>query len=400
MKLFSTQYHWKGIDSQGLRIEGISQNTSNETVLSELRKKDITPLKINKKYLLFSKKQTIKNQDIIDFSRQLTTLLDAGISVTPALKIMAQSSEHAAMKNLISNLKNSIEAGHSLHESLAKYPRYFNTFYCNLIYMGEYSGTLASMLQQVTVYQEKLQQLSHKIKKALLYPIVVVITAVLITAIMLIFVVPQFKTMFQEFGAALPIYTQIVIALSEKAKFILLSLISCMSVLFFAIKILSKKEKYALKIDRLFLQAPLLGSIITKNILARFARTLAITFNAGVPLAEALKISASSCNNLIYHDAILAIYQQVTAGQSIANAMQNFSLFPARMTQMIAIAEESSVMPVMLNKVAEYYEQQVDLAVESLIKLLEPALMIIMGIIVGGLIVAMYLPIFRLGNAI
>lgn len=400
MKLFSYQFLWEGIDAKGMRIHGISQDHQAATVLDELRKKEITPLKIKKKYYFAKTTKSIKKQDIIDFSRQLTTLLNAGISPAPALQIMAQSVENTSLQAMILNLKKSVEAGHSLQESLANYPKYFNSFYCNLVHLGEYSGALANVLQQITHYLEKLQQLNHKIKKALLYPIVVVITAILITAIMLIFVVPQFKNMFQEFGATLPVYTQFVLAIAAKAKYIFPTLFFSTAACFMAAKLLQKNPKHALQMDKWILQIPVIGNIIKNNILARFARTLSITFNAGMPLTDALKISSDSCNNLIYREAMLAIYQQVIAGQGIANAMQHFSLFPARMTQMIAIAEESSVMSIMLNKIADYYEQQVDSAAENLIKLLEPVLMIIMGVVIGGLIMAMYLPIFRLGNVI
>lgn len=398
-------FHWEGIDQQGLRVTGVSQAANIAHVANQLKNQAITPLKIKKKFTLNQwffpqQNKSIKTPDIIDFSRQLTTLIDAGIPLSSALQIISQGYENLELRNLVTNIKNDIESGHSLHETLAKYPKYFDALYCNLIYLGEYSGTLASMLQQIAIYQEKLFQLANKIKKAMIYPAAVITTAMIITAIMLIFVVPQFKKMFAEFGAQLPWFTQFVITLSGKLKSLLVIFALVLIASIVAWRWLKRQPKYAIKIDNILLNLPVLGSILSKSILARFARTLAITFNAGVPLADALKITANSCNNLIYTNALMRTHMQVIAGQTIATAMQQTALFPERMLQMIAIGEESGTMTLVLNKMAEYYEQQIDVAVDGLIKLLEPCLMIVLGIIIGGLVTAMYLPIFRMGSVV
>lgn len=400
MKSKKTMFSWQGIDQQSQRIYGECEKIDINAVLEELKVKNIFPLKVQKKFQLWPRKKSIKSQAIIDFSCQLTTLIDAGIALAPALGIIARSHENLPLQNLVMDIKNSIEAGNSFSETLAKYPDYFDELYCNLIYMGEYSGTLSSMLQQINQHQEKILQLTSKIKKALLYPMTVVLTTVIITCMMMMFVVPQFQTMFQEFGTALPLYTQLIITIAAKLKAIWLYLCIIFIGLLAALRWLTKQPRYAFKIDSTILQLPILGKIIIKSIYARFARTLAITFNAGVPLADGLKIIANSFNNLLYTNAILTIHKQVTAGQGIAVAMQQTKLFPPRMTQTIAIAEESGSMALVLSNLAIYYEQEVDTAIENFLKLLEPLIVIILGALIGGLVIAMYLPIFRIGTAI
>lgn len=393
-------YLWQGIDAKGTRVKG-EVHASNLTALkTELRRQTITPFHIKEKSLLltlFSEK--IKTSHIVDFSRQLATLINAGVALVPALQIIGNS--NLRLQTLVTTIKTKIESGSSLSEALNQYPQYFDELYRNLIYAGEQSGTLGIMLNQIANYQDKQTKLNNKIKKALLYPSAVLLTALLVTALMLIFVVPQFQMMFQNFGAELPLYTQMVIKISQIFKLYSGWILSILIIAILLIKwVKTHSPHYAYKIDFLVIKLPLIGPIITKAILARFSRTLATIFNAGVAIAEALKIIAGSCGNLVYTQAILQIREQIIAGLAMHTAISNTTVFPARVTQMVAIAEESGELAVMLNHIADFYEQEVDNAADNLSKLLEPALMIILGLVIGGLITAMYLPIFKLGNVI
>jgi type IV pilus assembly protein PilC len=393
-------YFWQGINQQGQRISGISHAANISSVITELRQQAITPLAVRKKFFILQRTAKIKQEHIVDFTRQLATLVNAGIALVPALQILNQSHENLALQTLIFKIETEIESGNSLSEAIKKYPEYFDSLYCNLVYIGEQSGTLNIMLTQIATYKEKLALLAKKLKKALIYPATVITTAILVTALILIFVVPQFKSMFEGFGAELPFYTQLVITISEKLKAISWFFLVSPFVFLFLFKWCRKHPAYSYQLDKFLLRLPCIGNLLIKDILARFTRTLAITFNAGLPLTDALQIIANSCGNLLYTQAIVQIHHQVVAGQAIHKAMQNTGMFPPRVIQMIAIAEESGTMIVMSNKIADFYEQQVDYTVENLTKLLEPAVMIILGIIIGGLITAMYLPIFRLGSVI
>jgi type IV pilus assembly protein PilC len=393
-------YIWEGINPQGLRVSGTSHAINDHTVSEQLRCHSITPIKIHKKFSLFSSHQRVKNTDILDFSRQLSTLIEAGIALAPALQIIADGYDNPRMHTLAINIKQGVESGQSLSEALNQYPNYFSTLYCNLIAAGEHVGALDALLKQLVSYQEKLLALANKIKKALFYPVTVLLVALAVTIIMLIFVVPQFQTIFANFGAALPLYTQVVIHLADflQTRGWVLILLGGLSLLLF--QWARKQPVYAIKIDAIKLQIPILGKLIQQAIIARVTRTLAITCTAGLPIAEALTMVAASCDNLIYTSAVLQSSQQVTSGLSLQQALQNTQLFPSRVIQMVSIGEESGTLPRMLAKIADYYEAEVDHSAETLTKLLEPLMMVVLGLIIGGLIAAMYLPIFKLGSVI
>ena len=401
MKKLKT-YHWIGIDRKGTRVKGSSSAYNIEELKSALQGQTISLLKYQQRFELpFFHPQKIKACHIMDFSRQLATLTNASVPLAPALQIMSQSHENPLMRSLINSIKKAIESGNSFSEALSKHPEYFDKLYCNLIYAGEQSSSLDAMLNQIANYQEKNFKLKSKIKRALIYPATVLLVALGVMATLLVLVVPQFETLFQGFGAGLPIYTQYILRISrffqEYGGMILISLITLGFLFHWQCK---RSATLAYKIDQRLLKLPIIGKIITKAIIARFARTLATTISAGLPLSESMQIIAGSSGNLVYTDAVLKIRDQVVMGQTIHAAMEKVLLFPQRVVQMLTIAEESGAMAEMLQKIAEFYEQDVDSAADNLSKLLEPVIMVVLGVLVGGLITAMYLPIFRLGSVI
>ena len=387
-------YTWYGIDENGMRVSGQMQGENIIAIKSNLIEQNISPLKIQRKFTfaLLSPQKKISHKHIADFSRQLATLIAAGIPLLASLNIIEQSSEHAGLRILLNKIKRDIEGGLVLSAALRKHKKYFADLFCNLIHAGEQSGTLDIMLDHIAHHQEKTENLKRKIKKALLYPTAILATAIIVTAVLLVFVVPQFAKLFHDFGAELPVYTQLVIKISTIIKnnflFIILAIISIIMVF-----------RYT-NTDKMILKVPIMGKILIKAIIARFSRTLAITFKAGLPLAEALQIIADTVNNKVYQQAILTIREQVASGHTISSAIIDNSLFPNRARQMITIGEESGSLDVMLIKIAEYYENEVNYLVDNLNNLLEPTIMVILGILIGGLIIGMYLPIFRLGTVI
>ena len=391
-------YAWEGINQQGLRVSGINHASNDALVIEQLRHQAITPLKIQKKFFLFSSHQRIRNTDILDFSRQLATLIESGIALVPALQIIADGYDQPQMHALIMNIKQSVESGKNLSDALKQHPQYFSRLYCNLIATGEHVGALASVLKELVCYQEKLIALTRKIKKALFYPITVLSIAFAVTITLLVFVVPQFQNLFANFGAVLPIYTQAVIHLADFLQAYGWVLLSCGGLLFLLFQWSKKQTVYAKKIDAFKLKIPILGVLLQQAIIARFTRTLAITGAAGLPIADALAMVAASCDNLIYTTAILQCSDQVTMGLSLQQVLLGTQLFPSRVIQMVSIGEETGSLPIMLTSIADYYENAVDHSAETLSKLLEPLIMVVLGLIIGGLIVAMYLPIFRLGS--
>lgn len=391
---------WQGVNAQGLQISGEMLALNLPTLKEQLRQQAVTLLHVREKKFyskLFEKK--LKPQQILDFTRQLANLVNAHIAIAPALAIIGNSNPQ--LQSISQFLKTKIESGTPLSEALQHYPSYFDTLYCNLIYVGEQSSTLNIILNQIANYQEKQCKLKNKIKSALIYPGVVMAVAGMVTALLLIVVVPQFQKLFENFGAQLPVYTQIVIKLSNHLKTYGGWIISVVFVLFLAHRCCrSRSQRYAFKIDSLLIKIPWLGTLIIKTIVARFTRTWATTTTAGVALPEALHIIAGSCGNLAYTRAILQTREQILRGIAIHTAISNTRLFPVRVTQMLAIAEESGELATMLNHIADFYEQAVDNSAEQLQKILEPLLMVILGIVIGGLIAAMYLPIFKLGNVL
>ncbi len=399
----SNQFVWEGTDRKGNKTRGEMMGTSQALVKAQLRKQGIVPKVVKKKPkpLFGTGGGKIKPMDIAVFTRQLATMTKAGVPLVQAFDIVGEGIEKPAMGTLVNQIKTDVSSGNSMASAIAKHPRYFDDLFCSLIDAGEQSGSLETMLDRVAVYKEKVEALKAKIKKAMTYPIAVISVAVIVTGILLIFVVPEFAKTFQSFGSDLPAFTQWVVALSEfvQAKWWLILAIGI--AIFFAVKEAKlRSKKVADWIDRFVLKIPIVGDIIYKSIIARFSRTLATTFAAGVPLVDALNSVAGATGNVVYSDAVLQIRDEVTTGTQLNQAIRATGLFPTMLLQMVSIGEESGALDDMLDKVANHYEVEVDNAVDSLTSLLEPMIMAVLGVLVGGLMVAMYLPIFTLGNVI
>ncbi|MGH8250264.1 MAG: type II secretion system F family protein [Steroidobacteraceae bacterium] len=396
-----TPFTWEGKDRKGNKIRGRILAVSEQDVRADLRRQNIVPTKVRKQSGLFRSGGKISPMDIAVFSRQLATMLGAGIPLVQAFEIVGVGHEKPAMQKLILDIKVNIEGGSSLHESLKKHPIYFDDLYTNLVEAGEQAGALESLLDKVATYKEKTEALKKKIKKALFYPAAVLAVAVIVTLILLLFVIPQFEALFKGFGADLPAFTRMVIDLS---KFVQeqgwwMGMLIAAGVFVF---IYFKKRSLALRqlIDRTMLKIPIIGPILVKAAIARYARTLATMFSAGVPLVEAMDSVAGATGNIVYEQAVLRMRDEVATGQRLQRAMENTGLFPNMVVQMIAVGEESGSLDAMASKVADFYELEVDTAVDGLSSLLEPLIMAILGVLVGGLVIAMYLPIFKLGAVI
>ena len=398
-----SQYKWEGLNRAGQKSQGVIEARSIAIAKAELRKQGIITKKINKKRKsLFNKSnKKIKPQDITFFSRQLATMIQAGIPLIQSFDIVAKSLNNENMKVLINAIKKDVETGTPFAVALRRFPVYFNDLFCNLVDAGEKSGSLDIMLDKVATYKEKIESIKKKIKKALTYPMAVLVVAFLVTSGLLIFVVPQFESLFSSFGAHLPALTQGVIDMSNYFKaywYIIFGTIGLSIYLFRYF--LHHSTSFAQKVDYYLLKIPVIGTIIEKATIARFTRTLAITFAAGLPLVEALKSVAGATGNILYVQATDKIRDDVSSGQTLQSSMEKTNLFPGMVVQMVAIGEESGTLEKMLSKVADYYEEAVDNDVDALSSLLEPIIMSILGVLVGGLVVAMYLPIFKLGSVV
>ncbi|TAK54135.1 MAG: type II secretion system F family protein [Gammaproteobacteria bacterium] len=396
-----TPFVWEGKDRKGNKIRGRSLANNEKDVRAELRRQNIVPTRIRKQRQLFSTGGKITPGDIAIFSRQLATMLTAGIPLVQAFEIVGVGHEKPAMQKLILDIKLNIEGGSTLHESLAKHPLYFDDLFINLVEAGEQAGALESLLDKVATYKEKTEALKKKIKKALFYPAAVLVVAVIVTLILLIFVIPQFEALFKGFGADLPAFTRMVISLSQfvQTQGWWMGLLAGGTIAAFAY---FKKRSRAMRqlLDRLMLKLPVVGPILVKAAIARYARTLATMFSAGVPLVEAMESVAGATGNIVYEQAVMRMRDEVATGQRLQRAMENTGLFPNMVVQMIAVGEESGSLDEMASKVADFYELEVDAAVDALSSLLEPLIMAILGVLVGGLVIAMYLPIFKLGAVI
>jgi type IV pilus assembly protein PilC len=394
---------WTGTDKRGVRVKGQSRGSNPGLIKAELRKQGIKPITVKKQSTLFSKsgKKKIIPKDIAVFFRQLATMLEAGVPLVQSFDIIGNGSENASMRELILKIKNEVESGTSLAESLAKHPIYFDELVVNLVKAGEQAGVLEALLDKIATYKEKTEYLKSKIKKAMFYPTAVIIVAIIVTSILLIFVVPQFEQLFTSFGADLPAFTRVVVNMSEFMQeywWIVMGIIVAAAYGFLQAK--KRSVKFNRAIDRIILKLPIIGPIMYKAAVARYTRTLATMFAAGVPLVEALESVAGATGNIVFTDAVLMIRDSVATGQTLRFAMAQTGLFPNMVEQMVAIGEESGALDSMLNKTADFYEQEVDDAVDALSSLLEPLIMSILGILIGGLVVAMYLPIFKMGAAI
>jgi type IV pilus assembly protein PilC len=394
---------WTGTDKRGVRVKGQTRGSSPTIIKADLRKQGITPLKVKKQSSLFSqqKKKKITAKDIAVFFRQLATMMSAGVPLVQAFEIIGRGHDNVSMRNLILKIKSEVESGTSLSETLAKYPIYFDELVVNLVNAGEQAGVLEALLDKIAIYKEKTEYLKAKIKKAMFYPAAVIVVAIIVTAILLIFVVPQFEQLFTSFGADLPAFTRLVVNLSEFMQdwWWLVFGIAIGGVVG-VLQAKKRSRKFNRTFDRILLKLPIVGTIMHKASIARYARTLSTMFAAGVPLVEALESVAGATGNVVYSDAVLLIRDSVATGQQLQFAMSQTGLFPNMVEQMVAIGEESGALDTMLSKVADFYEQEVDDAVDALSSLLEPLIMSILGILIGGLVVAMYLPIFKLGAAI
>jgi type IV pilus assembly protein PilC len=393
---------WEGTDRKGARVKGESMGPSEHLIKSQLRKQGIVPVRVRKKSSLFGKrKRKITAQDIAIFSRQLATMMEAGLPLVQALELVGRGHENPSMSELILAVKTSIEGGSSLSESLSKHPQYFDDLYTNLVDAGERSGALETLLDKIATYKEKTEAIKKKVKKALTYPTAVVVVAFIVTGILLYFVVPQFQDLFKSFGADLPAFTKMVISLSEFVQHQWWFIALCVGGAFFGFQQAHlRSENFRRFLDRMLLRAPIIGVILYKSAVARFARTLSTMFAAGVPLVDALESVAKASGNIVFTDGILQMREQVSTGQTLNLTMVQSGLFPPMATQMVQIGEESGALDSMCAKVADYYESEVDALVDALSSLLEPLIMSILGVLVGGLVVAMYLPIFNLGKAV
>ena len=390
---------YDGVNRRGQKVKGETTSRSLELAKATLRKQGITVKGIKKKPKpLYTFKKAIKAIDIAIFARQLATMMKAGVPLTQSFEIVADSLDNPSMKDLVLQIKADIEAGGTFASALRKHPRYFDDLFCSLVESGEQSGALETMLERVATYKEKSELLKAKIKKAMKYPIAVIVVAIIVTIILLVKVVP---VLFESFGAELPAFTQMVVAMSEWMQawwFILIIVIGGSIISFTEAKKRSKKFRDFL--DRATLKAPIFGNIAYQAIIARFARTLSTTFAAGVPLIDALDSTAGATNNVVFYNATQQIKSDVSTGQQLQFSIRSTNLFPSLAIQMVGIGEESGSLEEMLDKVAVYYENEVDNAVDGLTSLMEPLIMSVLGVLIGGLVIAMYLPIFQMGAVV
>jgi type IV pilus assembly protein PilC len=395
-------YAWEGVDKKGTKLSGEINGHNPALVKAQLRKQGINPTKVRKKSAsIFGKGKKIKPLDIAFFSRQMATMMKAGVPLLQSFDIISEGHENPNMRKLVDDLKQEVAAGHSFATALRQKPLYFDDLFCNLVDAGEQAGALEALLDRVATYKEKTESLKAKIKKAMTYPIAVVVVAFVVTGILLLKVVPQFQTIFEGFGATLPTFTLMVIGLSKLVQdywWVLLAGIGLGIFLFR--RAYRSSEKFRNGLDRTLLKFPVIGPLLYKSAVARYARTLSTTFAAGVPLVEALDSVAGATGNVVFKNAVNKVKQDVSTGMQLNFSMRSTGVFPMLAVQMTAIGEESGALDSMLDKVATYYEDEVDNMVDSLTALMEPMIMAVLGIIVGGLVIAMYLPIFQLGNAV
>lgn len=394
---------WEGKDRTGKRIHGEVLATSEMQARNILRQQGMLPLKIKKKPqpLIGGKGKAIKPAHIAAFTRQLATMLQAGMPLLQGLEIIAQSAEIPAMTRLVNEIKDDVAGGISLGNALARHPLYFDKLYVSLVKAGEDAGTLEAILERIAVYKEKTESLKKKIKKALFYPAAVLVVAFIVTAILLIFVIPQFKELFSSFGADLPAFTLMVIGLSEIFQQYWWMIFGGIGGAIYAFIFFKKRSRaFNQALDRLVLRLPLLGPLTHKAAVARFARTLSTMFAAGVPLVEAMGSVAGATGNHVYETAVLEMRDMTAQGQQIRLSMQQSGLFPMMVVQMVGIGEETGELDKMLGKVADIYEEEVDNMVDAMSSLMEPMIMAFLGVVVGGLVIAMYLPIFKLGSVV
>ncbi len=401
----SGSFTWEGINKNGHPVKGVMDGASIALIKAELRRQGIKPTKVKKKPKpLFGgsgAKRKITTKDITIFARQLATMMSAGVPLVQSFEIVAKGHDNPSMQALLLLVKSDIEGGLSLGEALSKHPKQFDTLFCNLVAAGEQAGILEGLLHRLATYMEKSEAIKSKVKSAMFYPIAVMVIAFVVTAILLIFVVPQFQSMFENFGGELPAMTQFVVDLSELLQetwYLVFGIIVIAAIVLKKLKENSKQFNRLL--DRIVLKLPIVGNILEKSIIARFARTLSTMFAAGVPLVEAMDTVSGTVGNSLYGEAIAVMRDEVATGQQLTVCMRQAELFPNMVLQMVSIGEETGALDGMLEKIADFYEAEVDDAVDGLTSLLEPLIMAFLGIIIGGLVIAMYLPIFKMGAVV
>ncbi|MDG2525791.1 type II secretion system F family protein [Stenotrophomonas sp. HITSZ_GD] len=394
---------WEGTDKRGVKMKG-EQSAKNANFLrAELRKQGITPsvVRPKPKPLFGSAGKTVGPKDIAFFSRQMATMMKSGVPIVGALEIIGGGHKNPRMKKLVGDIRSDIEGGSSLYEAISKHPVQFDELYRNLVRAGEGAGVLETVLDTIASYKENIEALKGKIKKALFYPAMVVVVAIIVSAILLLFVVPQFEQVFAGFGADLPAFTKMIVAASRfMVSYWFPLLVVSVGSIFGLLFLYKRSPKMQHTMDRVILKVPVIGEIMHNSSIARFARTTAVTFKAGVPLVEALSIVAGATGNKVYEEAVLRMRDDVSVGYPVNMAMKQVNLFPHMVIQMTSIGEEAGALDAMLFKVAEYYEQEVNNAVDALSSLLEPMIMVFIGTIVGGMVIGMYLPIFKLAAVV
>ena len=392
-------FEWEGKDRNGKIVRGELRAAGEHQVQATLRRQGILVTKVRKRRMRSGKK--IAPKDIAIFTRQLATMMKAGVPLLQSFDIVGRGSTNPSVAKLLNDIRTDVESGSSLSSAFRKHPLYFNTLYCNLVEAGEAAGILEDLLDRLAIYMEKTEAIKSKIKSALMYPVAVIVVAFVVVALIMIFVIPAFKSVFENFGADLPAPTLFVIAMSEFfVSYWYIIFIGVFGGVYFFLQSWKRNEKMQMFMDRLLLQIPIFGNLIEKSVIARWTRTLSTMFAAGVPLVESLDSVGGAAGNYIYKSATQKIQQEVSTGTSLTNAMSNANVFPSMVIQMTAIGEESGSIDHMLGKAADFYEAEVDEMVAGLSSLMEPIIIVFLGTIIGGIVVSMYLPIFKLGSVV
>ena len=390
---------WTGKNKAGKVVKGEQRATSEAVVNATLRRQGILVSKVSKQS--FKRGGTVSEKDIALFTRQLATMMKSGVPLLQTFDIVGRGHDNPAVGKLLLDIKSDVETGSSLSQAFRKHPIHFDQLYCNLVAAGEQAGILETLLDRLATYKEKMLAIKSKINSALFYPVAIIIVAFIITAVIMIFVIPAFKEVFKSFGADLPAPTLMVIAMSDFFIEYWWAIFGGLGVSIFAFfYTLKRSETMQIAFDRLFLRLPIFGNIIRKSVIARWTRTLSTMFSAGVPLVESLDSVGGAAGNYVYKVGTRQIQSEVSTGTSLTSAMQNSELFPNMVNQMVAIGEESGALDSMLGKVADFFEAEVDDAVEALSSLMEPIIMVVLGVLIGGMVIAMYLPIFKLGAVV
>ena len=392
-------FEWEGKDRNGKTVRGELRASGEHQVQATLRRQGVLVTKVRKRRMRSGKK--IAPKDIAIFTRQLATMMKAGVPLLQSFDIVGRGSANPSVAKLLNDIRTDVESGSSLSSAFRKHPLYFNTLYCNLVEAGEAAGILEDLLDRLAIYMEKTEAIKSRIKSALMYPVAVIVVAFVVVALIMIFVIPAFKSVFESFGADLPAPTLFVIAMSEFfVSYWYIIFIGVFGGVYFFLQSWKRNEKMQIFMDRLLLQIPIFGNLIEKSVIARWTRTLSTMFAAGVPLVESLDSVGGAAGNYIYKSATQKIQQEVSTGTSLTNAMSNANVFPSMVIQMTAIGEESGSIDHMLGKAADFYEAEVDEMVAGLSSLMEPIIIVFLGTIIGGIVVAMYLPIFKLGAVV